>query len=374
MNNQESVANGLLVFPSRNSQFGFLRLHHNSYAAGPDDVFVSPQLIEQFRLRPADRVIGHWAPPRSNKDPHRFLTDIISVNDRDPNDNRRRPYFDELTPIYPERQIKLEYTANDLTSRIIDLVSPAGFGQRSLIVAPPRTGKTVLLHKIATAIQTNYPKVTLIALLIDERPEEVTDFREAIKGQVIASTFDEQPERHIEVAEVVVERARRLAEMKGDVVILLDSITRLARAYNTCTPTSGRIMSGGLDARALPAPKKIFGAARCLREGGSITIIGTALVDTGSKMDEVIFEEFKGTGNSEIHLDRKLMDKRVFPCIDMFKSGTRKEELLMDKFTKDRMWAIRQTLSKADPVSAMEALQSHISKSKSNAEFLLNMK
>ncbi len=364
----EQIANGLLVFPNTHDNFGFIRLSQNSYAASQDDIFVNPTLVNSFRLRPADRIIGHWGPPRGNHH-HRSLIDIISVNDKPPG-QQDRPFFDDLTPIYPNRPIKLEHNPAELTSRVIDLVAPLGFGQRSCIVAAPRAGKTVILHRIATAIQTNHPKATLIALLIDERPEEVTDFKEVVKGQVIASTFDEQPERHVEVAEVVIERAKRLAEQKGDVIILLDSITRLARAYNTVTPPSGRVMSGGLDARALPAPKKIFGAARCLREGGSITIIATTLVDTGSKMDEVIFEEFKGTGNSELHLDRRLMDKRIFPCIDILKSGTRKEELLLDKDLKDKWWAIRQTLAPAGGVAGMEVLKSNLMKTKSNAEFL----
>ena len=362
-------ANGLLVYSNRDRS-GVLRLASNSYASGHNDVFVPASIIEKYAIRPADRVIGNWLPAK-DKQSFRTLTDVISINDKSPEESRNRPHFDDLTPVYPDKQLKLE--DKELTGRVIDLVAPIGYGQRMLIVAPPKAGKTMCLQAIARSIQAKYPKATLIALLIDERPEEVTDFREAIKGQVIASTFDEQPERHVEVAEIVVHRARRLAEMKGDVVILLDSITRLARAYNTITPPSSRIMSGGLDARALPAPKKLLGAARNLREGGSITIIGTTLVDTGSKMDEVIFEEFKGTGNSEIHLDRRLMEKRIFPCIDIARSGTRREELLLDKFTKERMWEIRKTLPSGDATKSMEAFKKFIEKYKTNEEFLRAM-
>lgn len=370
MENQEDLADGLLVINRQG--FGFLRMASNSYAASDDDVFVSADKIRLFQLRPADRIMGRCRPP-SGDQRHRSLVDILQINKQEPSKLAKRPYFDDLTPTYPDSRIHLEYDPKNLSTRIVDLVTPIGRGQRCLIVAPPRAGKTHLLQDLALAIQKNHPEIILVVLLIDERPEEVTDMREVVNGEVIASTFDEQPERHVEVAEVVIERARRLAEMKGHVVVLLDSITRLARAYNTITPASGRVMSGGLDARSLPAPKKIFGAARNLRNAGSITIIGTALVDTGSKMDDVIFEEFKGTGNSEIHLDRRLMDKRIFPCIDIQKSGTRKEELLMDDMTKKRIWAIRSTLAKAGPVESMEALLSFVAKYPTNADFIRNM-
>lgn len=370
MENQENITDGLLVISRQG--FGFLRLESNSYATSRDDVYVPADKIRLLQLRQADRIVGRWKPP-SGDQKHRSLTDIISINNQEPGKALKRPYFDDLTPTYPDNRIRLEHDSKQMSTRIVDLVTPLGRGQRCLIVAPPRAGKTHLLQDIAIAIQKNYPEIILVVLLIDERPEEVTDMRETVKGAVIASTFDEEPERHVEVAEVVIERARRLAEMRGHVVVLLDSITRLARAYNTITPPSGRIMSGGLDARSLPAPKKIFGAARNLRNAGSITIIGTALVDTGSKMDEVIFEEFKGTGNSEIHLDRRLMDKRIFPCIDIQKSGTRKEELLLDAVTKERMWAIRNVISRGGPVEQMEALREFVAKYPTNADFIRSM-
>lgn len=365
------TAEGLLVFIKN---FGYLRLAENSYATSADDVWVSPDLIQRFGLRAADRVMGRVVPPNADRK-HWSLADVMQINKKDPSKSRNRPFFEKLTPTYPDKQLRLEHARENLSSRIVDLTCPIGKGQRCLIVAPPRTGKTVLMQDIAKAISHNYPEIILIVLLIDERPEEVTDMKEVVDGEVIASTFDEQPERHVEVAEVVVERAKRLAEMGGDVVILLDSITRLARAYNTVAPVSGRVLSGGIDAKALTPPKKIFGAARNLKEGGSITIIGSALVDTGSKMDDVIFEEFKGTGNAEIHLDRQLMERRIFPCIDILKSGTRKEELLLDKVVKDKMWAVRHLFSekRVTAVQAMEILHGHVKGHKTNAELILSL-
>lgn len=364
----KETADGLLVIEG-NSRFGFLRLESNNYARGYDDIYISQDLIYKNRLRPADRIYGTVKAAAGDRK-HREIAEIIHINKQDPKEIKNRPIFDELIPTHPSQIIRLEHNPKEITSRIIDLVAPIGRGQRCMVVAPPKAGKSTILQNIAIAIQKNHPDIILVVLLIDERPEEVTEMREIVNGSVVASTFDEQPERHAEVAEVVVERAKRLAEMNGHVVILLDSITRLARAYNTITPPSGRIMSGGLDARALPAPKKIFGAARNLRGAGSITIIGTALVDTGSKMDEVIFEEFKGTGNSEIHLDRKLFERRIFPCIDIPRSGTRREELLVDSYTKDRMWAIRNALAKGGPVEIMEVLRENILKTTTNKEFL----
>lgn len=374
----DTVTEGLLVFAQNNNQnnkFGFLRLASNSYAPGTDDVYVSGDLINQYQLRPADRISGHWRPPGGGNQRFRGLTDIISINRQPPDEAHDRPFFDDLTPIYPNQQLKLEHASSSISARVVDLITPIGRGQRAMIVAPPRTGKTQLLQHIGLGIQNNYKDVVLIVLLIDERPEEVTDMREVLgkdgKVQVIASTFDEQPERHIEVAEVVMERACRLAEMKAHVVVLLDSITRLARAYNTVIPPSGRVMSGGLDARALPYAKKIFGAARNLANSGSITIIGTALVDTGSKMDDIIFEEFKGTGNSEIHLDRRLMEKRIFPCIDMNKSGTRREELLLDPAVKQTMDSARSVaFSRGGSVENMEILVDYIKKTKNNNDLM----
>lgn len=364
----QNTADGLLVI-IKPQGFGFLRFETNSYAPGRDDIYVPANLIRLFQLRPADRISGTWKEPVGDQQ-HRTLVEIISVNKQDPQKSNNRPRFDDLIPEYPDQQIRLEHDPKNMTSRIIDMVAPLGRGQRCLVVAPPKAGKTHILQDIAISIQKNYPSIILVVLLVDERPEEVTDMREVVRGEVVASTFDEEPERHVEVAEIVVERARRLAELNGHVVILLDSITRLARAYNTITTPSGRVMSGGMDARALPAPKKIFGAARNLRNAGSITIIGTALVDTGSKMDEVIFEEFKGTGNSEIHLDRRLMEKRIFPCIDIQKSGTRKEELLLDKVTKDRIWGLRSVLTKGGVVESMEVLQNHLKSCATNADFI----
>ena len=328
--------------------FGFLRSPDANYLAGPDDIYVSPSQIRRFSLRTGDTVEGHI---RSPKDGERYfaLLKVQKINFEDPEKARHKINFDNLTPLYPDERIKLETpdpTASNINSaRVIDLVAPQGKGQRALIVAPPRTGKTVLLQNIANSITTNNPEVYLIVLLIDERPEEVTDMKRSVRGEVVSSTFDEPASRHVQVAEMVIEKAKRLVEHKRDVVILLDSITRLARAYNTVVPSSGKVLTGGVDANALQRPKRFFGAARNIEEGGSLTIVATALIETGSRMDEVIFEEFKGTGNSEIILDRKLSDKRVFPAIDITKSGTRKEELLVDKATLQKMWVLRRILN-----------------------------
>lgn len=351
--------------------FGFLRSADSNYLPGPDDIYVSPSQIKKFSLRTGDSVEGEIRAP---KDGERYfaLTKINKVNFDDPASLRHRINFDNLTPLYPERKLNLEIvdpSKKKKVTRIIELVSPLGFGQRALIVAPPRTGKTVLLQEIAHSITENNPDAYLIVLLIDERPEEVTDMQRSVKGEVISSTFDEPAARHVQVAEMVIEKAKRLVEHKRDVVILLDSITRLGRAYNTVVPSSGKVLTGGVDANALQRPKRFFGAARNIEEGGSLTIIATALIDTGSRMDEVIFEEFKGTGNSEIILDRKLSDKRVFPAIDVTKSGTRKEELLVEKGTLSKMWVLRRILMQMGTVDGMEFLLDKIKDSKTNEDF-----
>src|SRR6187397_2624314 len=355
--------------------FGFLRSPESNYLSGPDDIYVSPSQIRRFGLRTGDTVEGHI---RSPKEGERYfaLLKVNTINFEDPEKARHKVNFDNLTPLYPDERLKMEYedpTKKDLSARVIDIVAPIGKGQRALIVSPPRTGKTVLLQNIARAITDNNPEVILIVLLIDERPEEVTDMQRSVNGEVISSTFDEPASRHVQVAEMVIEKAKRLVEHKRDVVILLDSITRLARAYNTIVPPSGKVLSGGVDSNALQRPKRFFGAARNIEEGGSLTIISTALVDTGSRMDEVIFEEFKGTGNLEIHLDRKLTDRRVFPSIDIQKSGTRKEELLLVKEDLNRVWVLRKVLTPLSPVEAMELLLSKMSKTKTNQEFLASM-
>jgi len=351
--------------------FGFLRSPEANYLPGPDDIYVSPSQVRRFGLRTGDTVEGQI---RSPKDGERYfaLLKVNTINFEPPENVRHRINFDNLTPLYPDRKLKLELedpTKKDLTTRVIDLVAPLGKGQRALIVAPPRTGKTVMLQNIAHAIAANQPEVYLIVLLIDERPEEVTDMARSVKGEVISSTFDEPASRHVQVTEMVLEKAKRLVEHKRDVVILLDSITRLARAYNTVVPSSGKVLTGGVDANALQRPKRFFGAARNIEEGGSLTIISTALIDTGSRMDEVIFEEFKGTGNSEIILDRKLSDKRTFPSIDITKSGTRKEELLVDKGVLSKMWVLRRILMPMGVVDAMEFLVDKLKQSKSNSDF-----
>jgi len=352
--------------------FGFLRAPDANYLPGPDDIYVSPSQIRRFNLKTGDTVSGQIRPPKEGER-YFALLKVAEVNFEDPAVARDKTLFDNLTPLYPEERLVLETTADNLSARVIDLVAPVGKGQRALIVAPPRTGKTMLLQNIANSITANHPEVYLIVLLIDERPEEVTDMQRSVKGEVISSTFDEPATRHVQVAEMVIEKAKRLVEHKRDVVILLDSITRLARAYNTVVPPSGKILSGGVDSNALHKPKRFFGAARNIEEGGSLTIIATALIDTGSKMDEVIFEEFKGTGNSELHLDRRLVDKRTFPAIDINKSGTRREELLVDKTTLQRIWLLRKVLSTMNVVDSMEFLLDKLSESKTNQEFFESM-
>jgi transcription termination factor Rho len=357
--------------------FGFLRSPQSNYLPGPDDIYVSPTQVRRFGLRTGDTVEGQIRAP---KDGERYfaLLKLENVNFEPPEAVRHRINFDNLTPLYPERRMKMEMEnfqsvakgpQKDNTPRVIDLVAPIGMGQRALIVAPPRTGKTVMLQNIATAISSNHPEVFLIVLLIDERPEEVTDMARTVKGEVVASTFDEPATRHVQVTEMVLEKAKRLVEHKRDVVILLDSITRLARAYNTVVPSSGKVLTGGVDANALQRPKRFFGAARNIEEGGSLTIIATALIDTGSRMDEVIFEEFKGTGNSEIILDRKLSDKRTFPAIDITKSGTRKEELLVDRATLSKMWVLRRILNPMGANDGMDFLLDKLKYSKTNQDF-----
>ncbi len=352
--------------------FGFLRAPDANYLPGPDDMYVSPSQIRRFNLRTGDTVSGQIRPPKEGER-YFALLKVSEVNFEDPAVARDKTLFDNLTPLYPEERIQLETTSDNLSMRVMDLAAPIGKGQRGLIVAPPRTGKTMLLQNIANSITTNHPEVYLIVLLIDERPEEVTDMLRSVKGEVISSTFDEPATRHVQVAEMVIEKAKRLVEHKRDVVILLDSITRLAQAYNTVVPPSGKILSGGVDSNALHKPKRFFGAARNIEEGGSLTIIATALVDTGSKMDEVIFEEFKGTGNMELHLDRRLVDKRTFPAIDINKSGTRREELLVNKNSLQRIWLLRKVLSTMNVVDSMEFLLEKLSETKSNQEFLDSM-
>lgn len=352
--------------------YGFLRSPSNNYLQGPDDIYISHSQIKKFGLRKGDTVGGIVRPPKDGSNEHYFaLLQVDSVNgNKDLEHIRERSYFDNLTPLYPQKRFVLETTRNELSTRVIDLLTPLGMGQRALINAAPRTGKTVLLQKIANAITTNHPDVILIVLLIDERPEEVTDMHRSVKGEVIASTFDEPADRHIQVAEMVLEKAKRLVEHGNDVVILLDSITRLARAYNTVTPSSGRVLSGGLDSNALQRPKRFFGTARNIEEGGSLTIIATSLIETGSRMDDVIFEEFKGTGNMEIYLDRKLADRRVFPAIDINRSGTRKEELLVPEEDLKKIWGLRKALVSQSSLEAMEQLLERLSATKSNKEFL----
>ena len=352
--------------------FGFLRSPDYNYLPGPDDIYVSPSQIRRFDLRTGDTVSGQVRPPKE-AEKYFALVKIEAVNFESPEETRNKIFFDNLTPLYPNEQVKLETTRENLSSRVMDLLTPLGKGQRGLIVSPPRTGKTMLLQSIANSITTNHPEITLIVLLIDERPEEVTDMQRSVKGEVISSTFDEPATRHVQVTEMVMEKAKRLVEHKRDVVILLDSITRLARAYNTIVPPSGKVLSGGVDSNALQRPKRFFGAARNIEEGGSLTIIATSLIDTGSRMDDVIFEEFKGTGNMEVNLERKLVDKRVFPAIDINKSGTRKEELLLSKDDLNRVWVLRKVLNPLSPVEAMELLLDKMARTKSNAEFLGSM-
>ena len=345
--------------------FGFLRAPEYNYLPGPDDIYVSPSQIRKFDLRTGDTVSGQIRPPKEGER-YFALIKVEAINFESPDQAREKVFFDNLTPLYPDEMLKMEVTQENLSARVIDLVTPLGKGQRGLIVAPPRTGKTMLLQTIANSVTQNHPEVTLIVLLIDERPEEVTDMQRS-------STFDERPTRHVQVADMVIEKAKRLVEHKRDVVILLDSITRLARAHNAVVPPSGKILSGGIDSNALQRPKRFFGAARNIEEGGSLTIIATALIDTGSRMDDVIFEEFKGTGNSEIHLDRRLSDKRLFPAIDLQRSGTRKEELLLSKEDLNRIWVMRRVLNPLSPVEQMEVVLERLEKAKSNAEFLASM-
>jgi transcription termination factor Rho len=352
--------------------YGFLRSPDYNYLPGPDDIYVSPSQIRKFDLKTGDTISGQVRPPHEGEK-YFALVKIEAVNFESPDEARNKILFDNLTPLYPQERLKLEASRENISARVMDLLTPLGKGQRGLIVSPPRAGKTMLLQNVANSITTNHPEVVLMVLLIDERPEEVTDMQRSVKGEVISSTFDEPAARHVQVAEMVIEKAKRLVEHKRDVVILLDSITRLARAYNTIVPPSGKVLSGGVDSNALQRPKRFFGSARNIEEGGSLTIIATALIDTGSRMDDVIFEEFKGTGNSEIILERKLVDKRVFPAIDIQRSGTRKEELLIPKEDLSRIWVLRKVLNPLSPVEAMELLIDKLSKTKSNGEFLANM-
>jgi transcription termination factor Rho len=352
--------------------FGFLRAPEYNYLPGPDDVYVSPSQIRRFDLRTGDTVSGQIRPPKEGER-YFALIKVDAINFEPPEQARNKIFFDNLTPLYPMERIRLETTRDNYTGRIMDMLTPIGKGQRGLIVAPPRTGKTMMLQSIAHSIAANHPEIILIVLLIDERPEEVTDMQRSVKGEVISSTFDEPAQRHVQVAEMVIEKAKRLVEHKRDVVILLDSITRLARAYNTVVPPSGKVLSGGVDSNALQRPKRFFGAARNVEEGGSLTIIATALIDTGSRMDDVIFEEFKGTGNMEVHLDRRLVDKRIFPAIDINKSGTRKDELLIPREELNRIWILRKVLAPLSPVESIELLLDKLAKTRNNAEFLASM-
>jgi transcription termination factor Rho len=352
--------------------FGFLRAPDYNYLPGPDDIYVSPSQIRKFDLRTGDTISGQIRPPKEGER-YFALIKVEAINFEPPEMARDRVFFDNLTPLYPDEKLRLETDPENLAGRVLDLMTPIGKGQRALIVAPPRTGKTMLLQSIANSVTRNHPEVTLIVLLIDERPEEVTDMQRSVHGEVISSTFDEPPTRHVQVADMVIEKAKRLVEYRRDVVILLDSITRLARAHNAVVPPSGKILSGGIDSNALQKPKRFFGSARNIEEGGSLTIIATALIDTGSRMDDVIFEEFKGTGNLEINLDRKLTEKRIFPSIDINKSGTRKEELLLAQADFNRIIVLRRVLSQLSPTEAMELLLEKLGKTRSNSEFLDSM-
>lgn len=352
--------------------FGFLRAPNYNYLPSPDDIYISPSQIRKFSIQTGDTVSGQVRPPKENER-YFALLKVEAVNFEDPEQAKDKVLFDNLTPLHPNQRLVLEHDPKDLSTRVMDLITPIGKGQRGLIVAPPRAGKTMLLQAIANSITTNHPEVVLIVLLIDERPEEVTDMQRSVKGEVISSTFDEPAQRHVQVTEMVIQKAKRLIEHKRDVVILLDSVTRLARAYNTVTPPSGKVLTGGLDANALQKPKRFFGAARNIEEGGSLTIIATALIDTGSRMDDVIFEEFKGTGNMEIHLDRRLVEKRVYPAIDIDKSATRKEELLIDPNELNRIWVLRKVLHSLNPVEAMELLIEKLKQTKTNKDFLQSM-
>lgn len=369
---KEGMMFGSGVLEILSEGFGFLRSSKYNYLPCPDDIYISPSQIRRFDLKTGDTVSGQIRPPKDGEK-YFALLKVEAVNFENPEKSKEKILFDNLTPLYPNQRLKLETTPNEVSTRILDLLAPIGKGQRSLIVAPPYSGKTVLLQKIANAIITNHPEVVMIVLLIDERPEEVTDMQRNVKAEVVSSTFDEPAERHVQVADIVIEKAKRLVEHKRDVVILLDSITRLARAYNTVVPHSGKILSGGVDSNALHKPKRFFGAARNIEEGGSLTVIATALVDTGSRMDEVIFEEFKGTGNMELQLDRSLFQRRIYPAIDIKRSNTRHEELLMDKETLGRVWLLRKAFNDLNSAEAMELLIQKISQSKNNVEFLQNM-
>ena len=361
------------VLEIKHDGFGFLRSTDYNYLSGPDDIYIAPPQIKKFALRKGDTVGGYVRPPQ-NHEKYFALLKVTQINGETNLDNiRERPLFDNLTPLYPNEKLVLETKTNEISTRIIDMFIPIGKGQRVLLNAPPRTGKTVLLQKIANAITTNNPEIVLMVLLIDERPEEVTDMQRSVKGEVVSSTFDEPADRHIQVAEMVLEKAKRMVEHGKDVVILLDSITRLARAYNAVIPSSGRVLSGGLDSIALQRPKRFFGAARNIEEGGSLTIIATALIDTGSRMDDVIFEEFKGTGNCEVYLDRKLADRRIYPAIDLLRSGTRKEEMLISEDEKNKMWIMRSLFSNMNPIEVMEELTKRMKASKSNKDFFKQM-
>ncbi|RKX19141.1 MAG: transcription termination factor Rho [Candidatus Zixiibacteriota bacterium] len=353
--------------------YGFLRSADYNYLPGPDDIYVSPSQIKRFDLRTGDTISGQVRPPKDNER-YFALLKIEAINFEDPGVAKHKTHFDNLTPLYPEEPFKLEINAEELTTRIMDLMTPLGMGQRALITSPPKAGKTIILQKIANAITTNHPDVKLMVLLIDERPEEVTDMRRNVNGEVVSSTFDEPADRHVQVANMVLEKAKRLVEHKNHVVILLDSITRLARAHNAVVPHSGKILSGGVDSNALHKPKRFFGAARNIEEGGSLTIVGTALIETGSRMDEVIFEEFKGTGNNEMVLDRRLSDRRIFPAMDINRSSTRKEELLMPPDVLAKVWILRKFLAEMSPIEAMEFLIDRIKKTKNNEQFLNSMK
>jgi len=374
--NAQTEQNGSIygegVLETLQDGFGFLRAPDYNYLPGPDDIYVSPSQIRRFNLRTGDTVSGQIRPPKEGER-YFALLKVEALNFEPPESARDKTLFDNLTPLYPEEKLTLETAPDNYSMRVMELVSPIGKGQRGLIVAPPRTGKTMLIQNIANSIAANHPEVYLIVLLIDERPEEVTDMQRSVNGEVVSSTFDEPATRHVQVAEMVIEKAKRLVEHKKDVVILLDSITRLARAYNTVLPPSGKILTGGVDANALQKPKRFFGAARNIEEGGSLTIIATALVDTGSKMDEVIFEEFKGTGNMEVHLDRRLVEKRTFPAIDINKSGTRKEELLIERSALNRIWILRKVLHPMNVIDAMEFLLDKLSETKGNQDFLDSM-
>jgi transcription termination factor Rho len=372
----EAARNGSIraegVLEKLQDGYGFLRAQEASYLPGPDDVYVSPAQIRRFGLLTGDSIVGELRPPKPGEK-YFALAKLDSVNGRSPEESQGRTPWDNLTPLYPQDRLRVELPGPDVSGRVLDLMIPLGKGQRGLIVSPPRTGKTMMLQAIAHAITRNHPEVYLIVLLIDERPEEVTDMRRSVQGEVISSTFDEPATRHVQVAEMVMEKAKRLVEARRDVVLLLDSVTRLARAYNSVQTSSGRVLSGGLDANALQKPKRFFGAARNVEEGGSLTIMATALIDTGSRMDDVIFEEFKGTGNMEINLDRKLADRRVFPSVDLMRSGTRKEELLLTKKELDRTWVLRKVLQQMSPVEAMELLRDKLLKTQTNEEFLNSM-